>query len=267
MPNWCAGHTLRGQLLFGSQMNMKTLEETEFMRTLANMAGALLKDTVSWTRPRIGHFTRPFTEQEEYLSECMILAGQISTACDQLYYALAYLSGYRSRRTSDGELITRADHLAYQMENLYLRLGMIPDRSLRLTNEVLRLGLPARECRTRTVADNRHLRGTPVRAHLRAIDKIVEPHREARNTIVHSARYNDPALANVEAFFVLKKSEGPPDESVVERLHHSYKHKTDAYVEAKRKEFAPVVNDLIGEVARLFEALLPAFRREHAALK
>jgi len=120
---------------------MKTLEETEFMRTLAYMAAVLLRETKDSTSPRIGHFTRPFTSQEEYLRECLILAGEISAACDQLHYALAYLSGYRSRKTLNGELITRADHIAYQMENLYLRLGMIPDRSYRLTNEIFRLGL------------------------------------------------------------------------------------------------------------------------------
>jgi len=237
------------------------------MRTLADMAAALLRETVDSKRPRIGHFTRPFTNQEEYLRSCLILAGEVSTACDQLHYTLAYLSGYHSRKTSDGELITRADYIAYQIENLYLRLGMIPDRSLRLTNEVFQLGLPARECGTRTVTDNQHLRGTPVRARLRAIDKIVKPHREARNTIAHLARYNDPALSKVEAFFILQKSEGPPDELVLERTRHLYKHKTDAYVEAKREEFGPIVSDIITEVAHLFETFLPPFRRKHAALK
>lgn len=237
------------------------------MRALADMAAALLKDTVDSTRPRIGRFTRPFTDQEEYLSACLVSAGEVSIACDQLHYALAYLSGYQSRKTSDGELITRADHIAYQMENLYLRLGMIPDRSLRLTNEVFRLGLPARECGTRSVTDNQHLRGTPVRARLRTIDRIVKPHRETRNTIAHLARYNDPALSKVEAFFILQKAKGPPDESVLERACHFYKREADAYVEAKRKEFGPIVSSLIDEVARLFETLLPPFRRKHAALK
>ncbi len=246
---------------------MKTLSETTFMRALAEMAAALLKDTVDSTRPRIGHFTRPFTDQEEYLRACLVLAGEVSVACDQLHYALAYLSGYQSRKTSDDELITRADYIAYQLENLYLRFAMIPDRSLRLTNEVFRLGLPARECGTRTVTDNQHLRGTPVRTRLRAIERIVKPYREVRNTIAHLARYNDPALSQVEVFFVLQKSEGPPDESVLERTRHIYKRETDSYVEAKRKEFGPIVSDLIDEVARLFETLLPPFRRGHAALK
>jgi len=246
---------------------MKTLHETTFMRSLADMAAALLKDTIGSTRPRIGHFTRPFTNQEEYLSACLVSAGDLSIACDQLHYTLAYLSGYQSRKTSEGELITRADHIAYQMENLYLRLGMIPDRSLRLTNEVFRLGLPARECGARTVTDNQHVRGTPVCARLRALDRIVKPHREARNLIAHLGRYNDPELSKVETFFILQKSEGPPDDAVLRRARHFYKREADAYVEAKRKEFGPIVSGLIDEVARLFETLLPPFRREHAALK
>ena len=237
------------------------------MRALAEMAAALLKDTVDSTCPRMGHFTRPFTDQEEYLRACLILAGEVSVACDQLQYALAYLSGYQTRKTSDGELITRADYIAYQLENLYLRFVIIPDRSLRLTNEVFRLGLPARECGIRTVTDNQHLRSTPVRTRLRAIEKIVKPYREMRNTIAHLARYNDPALSKVEVFCILQKSEGPPDESVNERTRHFYKRETDAYIDAKRKEFGPIVSSLIDEVARLFETLLQPFRRKHEALK
>ncbi|MCD6321723.1 MAG: hypothetical protein J7L77_01735 [Clostridiales bacterium] len=246
---------------------MKILSDTKFMRTLTQMSAALLNETVDFSKPRIGHFTRPFTDQEEYLKSCLILLGEVSIACDQLHYALVYLSGYQSRKTLSGELITRVDYIAYHVENLYLRLGMIPDRSLRLTNEVFRFGLPARECRARTITENRHLKGTPVRARLRAIEKIVMPYREERNIIAHMARYNDPALSKVELFSILQKIEGQPDKPILERTRHFYKRETDAYIEAKRKEFGPIVNDLIDEVARFFETLLPPFRREYAALK
>jgi hypothetical protein len=245
---------------------MKTLRNTDFMRTLSGMAAALLKETVDSAHPRIGHFTRPFSHQEEYLVDCLILAGQVNIACDQLHYALAYLSGYRSRKTSGGELISRADYIAYQIENLYFRLGMIPDRSLRLTNEVFRLGLPTRECRTRTITDNQHLRGTTVRARLRAIDEIVKPHREARNIIAHFGRYDDREFNKIESFFILQESEVQPDKWFI-NAKHIFKWRTDVFVKEKRTEFESVVSNLVHEVARLFEALLPPFRREHAALK
>jgi hypothetical protein len=246
---------------------MKTLDESMFMRSLADMAAALLKDSVDSERPQVGEFTRPFTDQEEYLSACLVSAGQVGTVCDQLHYALAYLSGYRARKTLGGAPITRADYIAYQMENLLLRLGMIPDRSLRLTNEVFRLGLPPRECGTRTITENQRLRGTSVRTRLRTLDKIVEPYRQARNTIAHHSRYNEPALAKFEVFSVLQKCEHPPDDSVLDRSRHLYKRKADTYIDAKREEFTPVVNKLVAEVAQLFDALLPHFKREHAALK
>jgi hypothetical protein len=87
------------------------LDETMFMRLLGEMSAALLKDAVDSECPKVGEFTRPFTDQEEYLSACLVSAGQVCTACDQLHYALAYLSGYRARKTLGGDPITRADYI------------------------------------------------------------------------------------------------------------------------------------------------------------
>ena len=84
---------------------MKILSETKFIRILAEMAANLIKETVDSEAPHSGHFNRPFTDQEEYLRTCLILASEVSVSCDQLHYALTYLSGYQSRKTSDGELI------------------------------------------------------------------------------------------------------------------------------------------------------------------
>jgi len=245
---------------------MKELHDTTFMRTLSEMTASLLRETVDASRPRLGHFTRPFTDQEEYLSSCLVSAGEVSVACDQLHYALAYLSGYRARNTSDGELITRADYIAYQMENLYLRLGMIPDRSLHLTNKVFRLGLPARQCTPLTVTDNEHVRHTAVRARLRAIDKIVQPYRQTRNKIAHFQRFNDSDLSDIEGFFILKKSEGSSEDPVIERYHHFYKREADSYVDSRRSEFVPIVSNLINAVASFYETLLTPFKKEHDAL-
>ena len=246
---------------------MKILNETNFMSYLGGISAVLIKDTVDSRHPRIGLFNRPFTVQEEYLRVCLISAGEVITACDQLNYALIYLSRYQSRRTLEGELITRADYIIFQMENFYLRLGMIPDRSLRLTNEVFRLGLPARDCSERTVTDNEHVWRTHVRERLRAIDKVVNPHREARNKIAHLSRYNDSAFLMIELFFMLQKSKDPTDDSLLEDVRHLYKRETDAYVEAKRKELGHVARVLVEEVSHFFESLLPTFKLVHEKLK
>lgn len=180
-------------------------------------------------------------------------------------FALAYLSGYRACHTLDGELISRADYIAYQLENLYLRMGMITDRSLKLTNTVFRLGIPPRECRSHVVVDNEHVRHTPVRARLRALEKVVKPYRKVRNTIAHFKRYSDAELGEIEGYFILEKSNTPIN-SVVERFRHFYKTKADRYVEARRDELVPVVGALIQAVAKLFDALLPVFEENHGRL-
>jgi len=106
---------------------------------------------------------RPLTPVEEYLHECFVSAGELVVACNQLEYALVYLSGYRQRRTADGSLITRADYVAYQIENFMIRLGTVTDRALRLVNVVFQLGIQPKECRRSVIADNAHVAPTPVR--------------------------------------------------------------------------------------------------------
>ena len=244
---------------------MQALHETSLVRTLSDMIAALLREVAPDFTPQSGESTRPLTEQEEYLRLCLLSAGEIIVACDQLHYALAYLSGYRARQTLDGELISRADYITYQLENLYLRMGMITDRSLKLTNTVFCLGVPPRECRFHVVADNEHVCHTPVRARLRAIRKVVEPYREVRNTITHLERYSDAELAEIEGYFILEKSNEPID-PVVERFRHFYKKEADRYVEATRDELVPVVAALIQAVAKFFDALLPRFEQNYGYL-
>jgi hypothetical protein len=119
---------------------MQEFHDTSFIRTLSNLTAAMLREVVPDSSPRLGEFTRLFTKQEEYLRLCLLSAGEVMVACDQLHYALAYLSGYRTRQTLDGERISRADYIAYHLENLYLRMAMITDRSLKLTNTVFQFG-------------------------------------------------------------------------------------------------------------------------------
>lgn len=242
---------------------MKQLYDTVFVQTLSAQIARVLRDTVD---PSTHELTRPLTPAEQYLRSCLVVAGEVVAACDQLHYSLAYLSGYRARHTSAGELITRADYIAYQLENLHLRLSAVPDRSLWLTSTVFRLGLPARECNMRTVADNAHVRATPARVHLRKVDKVVGPYREVRNMVAHRERYSDPELARIEGYFILEKSDQAPPDPTIDRFRHFYKCEADHYVLAARQEFEPVVSATVSAVRDLFNGLLPVFEVNHDAL-
>ena len=105
---------------------MDQLHNGVFITTLSKRVAALLQDVTDEEAPPLGKFNRPLTNQEKYLTETLESASEVITACNQLEFALTYLSGYRNRLTSRGELISRADYIAYQLENLYLRLEFPP---------------------------------------------------------------------------------------------------------------------------------------------
>lgn len=238
---------------------MPRLHDTPLMREIAERAAAVVRETVDSSSPRLGGFTRPFTMSEEYVSECLLAAGELAVACDQMDFAITYLSGYRKRRTSIGDLITRSDYLAYQLENLYLRIGMLLDRSLKLTNTVFRLGTPPRDCRLSVIADNDYVRSTSVRSSLKAINKAVQPFAQVRNSIAHHSRYKDSGLNEVEMFYILEKENHAHPDPLVEQMRFMFKAETDRYVEERRSELAPAVEELIELEGQLFDALLPEF--------
>jgi len=244
---------------------LERLNDTKLLRKMAGLASTLLQDAMERSGASI-EFTRPLTADETYARECMLAAGEVIAACDQLDYALAYLSGYRSRRTRTGELITRTDYVAFQIENLYFRLVKVSDRCLRLASVVFQLGLQLRDCKTATVVENDHLRGTKVKTRLKAIDKAVSPYRQARNAIAHHSRYSDDDLAQVEMYSILEKTGSLEGDSTLGSMRGVFKVYADRYIDGRREEFEPAVDGLVDEVERFFAALLPHFAARHKAL-
>jgi hypothetical protein len=243
---------------------MKLLSDTVFVRNLSRIAADIMINTHD---PSTYEWICPMTESEEYVLSCLVEAGEIITACDQLHYSLAYLSGYRLRRTSAGEIITRADYIAYQMENLHLRFVMVLDRSLRLANTVFRLGLLARECNMRTVAENTYIRATSVKIYLKKLDKLVSPYRESRNIVAHSKRYSDPKLTQIEGYFIFEKHDEVYHDLNVGQFRQSFKQDADEYVLGVRKKHDPAVNGIVMAVADYFNALLPEVERRYNSLQ
>jgi|HubBroStandDraft_6_1064221.scaffolds.fasta_scaffold148207_2 hypothetical protein len=123
---------------------------------------------------------RPLTPAEEYVRECFRSAGQLMTTCEQLGYAIAYLSGYRRRATSERELIARSDWIAYNVEGFLTRIATISDRALKLVSIAFQLGIPPRECRFSVIAHNAHVANTQVRKALTNLEATLKPHRSTR---------------------------------------------------------------------------------------
>lgn len=244
---------------------MPLLYDHPLMKTLGAHAADIIRDVFP-----DGHSlepSRPLTSSERYSQRCLNGAGEVMFACDQLEFALAYLSGYRTRRTASGGLISRTDYISYQLENLYLRMTMVVDRALKLANDVFRLGVPPRECRFRAIADNDHVRATPVRLRLRALDKVVDPYRPTRNVIAHHERYSDEDLHEIEGFFILEKAGDSENDDLLKRFAPHFKLEADRYIRRQREELAPIVDALTARAGDVFSALLPVFERQHSGLR
>jgi hypothetical protein len=190
----------------------------------------------------------------------MLSAGELVAACDQLYYALAYLSGYRQRRMPYGALVTRADYVAYQVENFMIRLGGVTDRALKLVNIVFQLGIQARDCRRSVVAENAHVAPTPIRKRLDALEEAVRPHRATRNRVVHQERYSDEQLRKWGIFSALEKETSKSD-PLIGRYRVFYKTMADNDVKSRRKNLLALADRVSDRIARLLDSLLPIVER------
>ena len=158
------------------------LRNGSLMLRFTPLASEIIRETIPEEphRRRRGEVIRPLRPDEEYVRSSLISAGELITVCEQMVYAVEFLSGFRARKTSSGESITRLDYIVYHLENHLIRTGAVLDRALLLVNVIFRLGVPDRECRFSGIAYNDHVSQTPVAAALKSLEKTIEPYRSQR---------------------------------------------------------------------------------------
>jgi hypothetical protein len=181
---------------------------------LMPLAQSIIEETVPEDpkKRRRGELLRPRRLDEEYVVNCMFRSVELTSLCGQMVQATQYLSRYRTGLKSLGEPITRLDHITYHLEHHLIRTVSLMDRSLQLVNEVFDLGVPERECSFRTVADNKHVKSTPVRKKLQNLESLLKPYREHRNVVIHQEGFRDSALDRIGPYYILQKSTEPADE-------------------------------------------------------
>ena len=240
------------------------------MRRVTPLALELIRETTPQDpqQRRRGKRIRAIRPDDEYVKNALISASEIITICEQLAYAVEYLSGFRARSLPSAEPITRHDYIVYHLENHLIRTGSLLDRALLLVNVIFGLGVPERECRFGVVAHNEHVKPNPVAAALKSIEKTIGPYRHPRNLVVHRRRYSDEALDSIETYYALQKSEvNGPDEDVVERFFYFSKNQTDQFVASKKEELTRLNGQMFSAVSHLFGALDPIFDHKHTSLR
>jgi hypothetical protein len=180
--------------------------------------------------------------------------------------ATEYLSGYRTGLKSLKEPITRLDHITYHLEYHLVRTASLMDWSLQLVNEVFDLGVPERECSFRTVADNKHVKSTPVRKKLQNLESLLKPYREHRNVVIHQEGFRDSALDRIGPYYILQKSTEPADEFLKHWFQLSKTH-TDRYIHQKKRKLTDFNDQALAKVHQICESLIPYFERRYRAMR
>jgi hypothetical protein len=243
------------------------------MRRLFPLAQDILRETVPSDprRRRAGEKLRSLRPDEEYARRSLVFASELLNVCDQMSYAVEFLSGFRSRKMPSGEVITRFDYIVYHIENHLIRTNSVLDRVLLLVNIIFQLGVPEKECRFSVIAPNEHIASTPTAGALRAIQKIIEPYQGQRNSVIHRRRLSDENLTPVELYYVFQKSAstGSDDavDAVTENFFHFYKDMTDKFVKTKKEELLAFNSEAFLAVSKLLQTLEPIFDRNHASLQ
>jgi hypothetical protein len=223
----------------------------------------------------LGEKTRPLRPDESYVRDSLISAGELIAVYEQMTFAVEFLSGYRSRKMASGQIITRLDYIVYHLENHLIRTSSVMDRSLLLVNIIFRLGIPERECRLATIAENIYVKLTPVAGQLRAIEKLTNCYREQRNSIAHRRTYSEESFEPFEIYYVYEKSVTiKPNEDIRQGPFYMFKGRTDDFVSTKKQELSRKKQELSSfnaevssAISNLFLALEPIFEYNHKNLR
>lgn len=249
---------------------LESMSDSGLMRRLAQLAAEIIEQTMPREegRPQIGKLSRALRPEEDYVRDSLIRAGELIAICEQMAYAVDFLSGFRSGRTVANKPITRLDYIVYHIEGHLIRACSVEDRALQLVNVVFQLGVPERECRSAVIAQNTHVKNTQVASALKNIDSATQAYRYQRNLVVHRRRYSEDALSDIELFYILQKTDGvSPDDDTTQRFYYLYKRRTDRFVEKKKEELTQANLQVLSAVSELLSALELVFEHNYAVLE
>lgn len=179
------------------------------MKTLGAHVATMIRETTPRFQTKTVRWqaSRPFHKHEEYVRRCLVSAGEVIAACEQMAHATELLTGYRRSSKAARVPLSRYEYVTYHIENHLIRAISVLDRSLVLVNIVFRLGLRNEDCRFNTIIGNEHVSHTKTATALRALDKFLKPLRRPRNVVIHHRQHDDPLFESVVPFYVLQKGD------------------------------------------------------------
>ena len=188
---------------------------------------------------------------EQYNIDVLLSANNIIECLDQIHYTIEMLSGFKTKR---GSLMNRHDYIVFILENFYLRITSIFDRTLRFLNIVFEIGLPEKECKESTIIQNDKIKYTPMYVELKKLNALIHQYRFPRNKIAHSEAYNEKRLEDIQQFYIVIES---GSDKSLERYKYFYKRIADEYVVEKRNELNKITEEIEKLLVNFFNGITP----------
>jgi hypothetical protein len=193
-------------------------------------------------------------EYEYYVVEVGHTLAHLVGICEQMIYAVHFLSSFSLTKRMREKGINRSNHILYNVENYLIRTQSLNDRVLKLTNAVFHLEIDQRNCKFDTISKNSHVKITKVPGKLQKISKILEKYRQDRNTVIHHKSYQENDLQNVELLYLVSKSDTDESQNLPNFAYHASR-LASKYVKQKSAEFDEFNQLIFKEVLALFDEL------------
>lgn len=170
---------------------------------------------------------------------------------------------YKRKGENKSDLIK--DWIIYNYHIYMTIYQSIQDVSLQLTNEILDLGIPERQCQFHTICENRRLKAANLNAILNRIHKTTEEHRKGKNLLLHQGKGTSPPIRMVSPN-VFDISDLAKNTGMDERVVRFY---LDEFLAVKDK--AQLIDKMLHEcehieiqIEKLFNQLVPQYYRIHS---
>jgi len=199
-------------------------------------------------------------------------ASALICAVERLENSLTYIHKFPSPRTYEKKGIHQFSWLEYHYSYFVVTYDSLFDIALILTNTVFQLGISEKHCKPSIIEDNAWVKQTSVKASLIELGKIASIYGKKRNLFVHRGDIPDvksivKSITDSDMLELLKASSTVHlhSEPIVplELIDNVFKYES-------KKIIAELDDDVIKAqkaVARLFDSLLPIYKKKARLLK
>jgi hypothetical protein len=205
-----------------------------------------------------------FSEEQAYGWDVFDHARKAECAVEGLEEAQIHVSWFPQPREYGKLGITEHKWIHYHFAHYIVIEAGILDTILVLTNSVFRLGLHPRDCTKRTVAENEHVRQTPVRDAVLELDKTIAPHRQPRNLYAHRGEIPKLEALELLGMYSFAQHTGEPivDEGILDAGYRVERTKISGALETRTGGIVKGIEKVFTSLKPIYEARLKSFREE-----